>query len=184
MRRISATDSLVNQAFAHYPTYLRNSDFTVNDFAATPIVYISSLFAAWYGSIRYKFVTNAPRNCRGYLTVMYDPSPDDVAYGVTSLDAFGGPMQRTNLDQNNALEIDVPCYTPYNLLVGNYLNLLDFDFLPPTCGRIKYDLHFLGTDLIHMDIYQAAGDDYRPFYLISPPADYNATAYHYNVTTG
>lgn len=179
MRRINVGESLTNQAFNNYPTYLRDPDSPNANFAATPVAYISMMFAAWYGSLRYKFVTNAPRNCSGQLSVMYDPSPDDVAYGVAPTDAFGGPAQRTNLDQNNALEVDVPCYTPFNLLVGKYLTVSNQIDLLPTCGRIKWDLELSNSTPINLDIYQAAGDDFRPFYLISPPSDYNSDIYHY-----
>jgi hypothetical protein len=182
LRRISVPQSVTNQAFSNYPTYLRDPDQPNTDFAATPVAYISMMFAAWYGSLRYKFVTNAPRNCSGQLSVMYDPSPNDQAYGITATDAFGGPSQRTNLDQNNALEVDVPCYTPFNLLVGKYLTVSNEVDLLPTCGRVKWDLEHSVANGINLDIYQAAGDDFRPFYLIAPPADYNTEYYHYQVS--
>nr|QCH40773.1 structural polyprotein 2 [Picornavirales sp.] len=137
----------------------------------SPIAVISAMFAGWFGSLRYKFATDASRSSKASLTVMYDPSPTDSNRDVQPIDGFCAPLQRTNLDQNNALEVDIPCYTPYNLLCLPTFN--GVRSLPHSAGRVFYQLEVASSETVTFDIYQAGGDDFRPFYLIAPPSDFS-----------
>lgn len=158
----------------------------VTSIAYTPLSVISAMFAGWFGSLRYKFATDASRNVKGSMTLLYDPSPVNQRNYRNPVDGSCAALQRTNLDQNNALEIDVPCYTPYNML-GCFTYQGTGSAIPNSAGRIECQLLVSSSEQLNLHVYQAAGDDYRPFYLISPPCDfYNAKTIshipHYTIT--
>lgn len=156
------------------PTVLRNPsgipvvDPTVGFLQMTPLSTVCAVFACWFGSLRYKLATNVNRTANGSLLVVYNPL-EPVLFSGTSSGA-GYPLQRTNLSQNNSLDIELPCYTNYNLLllrevinnVGPFIEAGAFACTFQTNDNFEYVF----------DIYQAAGDDFRPFYLISPPSDF------------
>ena len=137
----------------------------------TPLSTVQSVFACWFGSLRYKLATNANRMADSSLTATFAPLPLPDALSAP----YGGsgcPIQRTNLAQNNALEVEFPCYTPYNLLLSEETRVGH----SPVDEVGLLSVLLTGTTNVSIDFYQAAGDDYRPFYLISPPADYPQSA--------
>nr|QKN88970.1 MAG: structural polyprotein [Picornavirales sp.]QKN88976.1 MAG: structural polyprotein [Picornavirales sp.]QKN88978.1 MAG: structural polyprotein [Picornavirales sp.] len=159
------------------PTPLRDADGNiivtpdVGYLQLTPLTTVTSMFAAWFGSLRYKLATDINRTISGSLTVTYNPLDPALFQGYIS--GSGLPIQRTNVSQNNSLDVELPCYTNYNLLL-----------LQPASGDTPFiDAGVLAANIkcpddatYVLDTYQAAGDDFRPFYLISPPADFSGTA--------
>lgn len=133
----------------------------------TPISSVQNLFACWSGSIRYKFATNANRSSDQYLSAVHVPL--GVPFGGYE-DGGGLAFQRTNLAQNNALEIECPCYVPYNFLLNGSGPGPTGVVYPLNAGLVYVDS--AGTNQFQVDTYTAAGDDFRPFYLISPPQDF------------
>lgn len=135
----------------------------------TPLTIVTSVFACWFGSLRYKFATDAPRTTTEYLTATYatakEFSDQTGAHGGN-----GYPIQRTNLAQNSALDVEVPCYTLYNFLLAT--PTVNSEIGSPTSAGIVRAYVGNSSNSRVVDIYQAAGDDFRPFYLIPPPSDY------------
>lgn len=140
----------------------------------SPLSTITSMFAAWFGSLRYKFATDMNRTISGSLTVTYNPLEPVPYQGY--IGGGGYPIQRTNTAQNNSLDVELPCYTNYNLLLlQKSSGVSPFVEAGVAAANIKCpdDTNFV------LDVFQAAGDDFRPFYLISPPADfYNTDQFH------
>lgn len=143
---------------------------------------VCEMFACWFGSLRYKISTKVGRTTESQMTVTYNPLDPSNFDGYYS--GSGNPIQRVNLAQNNAMEIDVPCYTSFNLLL-----LHEAQGIGTVSDRI-YDAGSIRAtfaslpDQTVVDVYQAAGDDFRPFYLITPPADFNTDTndyYHYHI---
>lgn len=138
----------------------------------TPLTTVTSVFACWFGSLRYKITTDSARTTNSSMTVTYNPLDPAVYPG--SFSGGGNPIQRTNLAQNNSLDVELPCYTPFNLLLLRQPTQLAANSPYSECGKAVIFLRGTGDGVqIALDTYQAAGDDFRPFYLISPPADFN-----------
>lgn len=134
------------------------------------------IFAIWSGSIRYKLITSAPRTTDNILYVCHQP--DEYLIGTqppVSLATFGGYASMiTTLAQDNCLEVEIPYYTPYDLLLtrpdsdavaGFYLN--------PTSNGAFAVLHNSASTAAFFKVMVAAGDDFRYGYLRAPPCDYN-----------
>lgn len=153
--------------------------------------YFSQLFAVWSGSIRYKIITDwGSANLLGAtLSAVHVPggSGEQFVYGLSDRKqlANGLAAVRTNLDQSRTLEIEVPYYSPYNLLLtrfpaepeaigdSNYpvdSGLLLLNFLSQSQEDV--DPSFLRTQ--NIDIYAAAGEDFRFGYLRPPPQFFQA----------
>lgn len=140
--------------------------------------YFSALFAAWSGSIRYKFVTRATRTSDASLSVVHFPFDGNdyfinratTTYIPQSLDnnISGLAGARTNLAQSNSLEVEVPFYTHYNMLLT----------YKPLCNNVTPLHMFSGVYMLDTDgtaeevqyvLYKAAGEDFRLHYLRAPP---------------
>lgn len=135
----------------------------------TPLTTVTSVFACWFGSLRYKFATGVNRTVSGSMTVTYNPLNPTFYEG--SRGGGGNPIQRTNLSQNNSLDVELPCYTNYNLLLlQSVQNTPNAPFIEAGLAQVNFDVP--AETQYTLDVYQAAGDDFRPFYLISPPADF------------
>nr|WPR18085.1 MAG: capsid protein [Chemarfal virus 139] len=144
----------------------------------TPLTTVTSVFACWFGSLRYKLATDVNRTVSSSMTVTYNPLDPVLYEGAFS--GSGNPIQRTNLSQNNSLDVELPCYTNYNLLL---LQPASGDSPFIEAGLMAINIEIPDDVQCALDVYQAAGDDFRPFYLISPPADFVTTGqYHAGVT--
>lgn len=135
--------------------------FTLPDLS--PLGALSLIFASWYGSLRYKFVFPASRTLPNnvtfkYTNEVYETSPANVLLGT--------PFSVTNTAQDCGVEVEVPCYTRYNLLIS-----------PPLVSLLDSEAYYSGTLIMNQsadpqlvpDAYVAAGDDFRFYYLVSPP---------------
>lgn len=140
----------------------------------------AQLFSAWSGSIRYKIVTTESRVSQ--YSLIATGIPDDVTdYNIRlysrrqvgNTQGSGLAMVRTNLAQDNSLEVEVPFYTPYNMLVMRS----PYDHNDP---NLKYPnnagwLAVYANDYqdnptsIDFELYHAAGEDFRFIYLRPPP---------------
>lgn len=167
------------------PTLYRNESGLVvtpptGSLQLSPLTTVTSVFACWFGSLRYKLATNATRTSAASMTVTYNPLDPVVYAGYVS--GSGNPIQRTNLAQNNSLDVELPCYTNYNLLLLQPSVTGDSPFIES--GVLATNIVTSEeSDTYVLDTYQAAGDDFRPFYLISPPSDFvTPNLYHAGVT--
>lgn len=84
--------------------------------------YLSSfgkLFSCWSGSLRYKFLSSAPRTSDQSLTIHHIPDGNWYpALSQRSQVAFAGyGAASTDLSQNTTLEIEIPYYSPFNFLL-------------------------------------------------------------------
>ena len=136
--------------------------------------YWSRIYSAWCGSIRYKFSTSEPRTSTKTLMAYHVPdiisTDQPISTGLSVADMNGFGAVKTNLSQDNALEIEVPYYSKFNMLLtrvgtapGNYyrngsVNILSYDAAEnptPTPTLIES--------------FVAAGEDFRFVYLRPPP---------------
>nr|AWK77844.1 nonstructural polyprotein [Darwin bee virus 8] len=135
----------------------------------TTLSSVQSLFACWTGSLRLKFATNLARDTKYWLTATHVP------LSIKNLGTRAGAgfaLQRTNLAQNSALEVEFPCYVPYSFVLaqGAYVG---GTVAPAEIGECVLNSNVASDDTTAiLTTYMAAGDDYRPFYLIPPPQDY------------
>ncbi|AQP31144.1 structural polyprotein [Bat badicivirus 1] len=134
----------------------------------TPLSSVQAMFACWSGSMRFKFSTNANRESNLWLLATHIPLGISANGNYTG---SGFALQRTNLSQNNALEIEAPCYIPYSFLLNDGSNETGA-IAPSNSGAIVLNSNVQAGDTTQLTVYAAAGDDYRPFYLIPPPQDH------------
>lgn len=142
----------------------------------THLAGFSLIYSIWAGSIRYKLVTSSPRTTDNLLYVSHQPDGYLVGdINPTSLAAFGGyASMLTTLAQDNCLEVEIPYYSPYDLL----LTKPDSDnnggfFLNPTSNGSFAILFASPSTAAFFRVMIAAGDDFRYGYLRAPPCDYN-----------
>jgi hypothetical protein len=155
--------------FETFPSYLSN---------------MGRLFSAWSGSLRYKFITSSPRTSDQSLTAFHIP---DAAVRLlvpseedSSLTQFAGyAASQTDLSQNTSLEIEVPYYSIYNFLLTHptavkvsevmpYLDNLNYPYFN---GQLALAIN--SDTKVTSQVYIAAGEDFKFFYLRSPPTDIN-----------
>lgn len=154
---------------------------------------IGRLFSAWSGSLRYKFVTSSPRTSDQSLSIYHIPDasvrllvPSTETPRVTQFSGYAGAQ--TDLSQNTSLEIEVPYYSIYNFLlthptstetsgISPYLDNLNYPYLN---GFLAMCVN--NDTQITPQVYVAAGEDFRFFYLRSPPSIANGL-FKYVVTT-
>lgn len=170
----------------HPVLYSRLNEYnttTALTFSAPPsyLALIGRLFSAWAGSIRYKIVTSSPRTTNQSLSVYH--LPDTAVRNLSPFTAYGQVTQfsgyagaQTDLSQNTTLEIEVPFYSIYNFLLTHptstgasgaspYLANHNYPYLDGYLAMV------ISSDTqITPKIYVAAGEDFRYFYLRSPPS--------------
>jgi hypothetical protein len=132
---------------------------------AGPLAALAQLFSCWTGSLRYKLLSFSSRTQPANLTVTTMPCVYDI--GSPTMIGTGYPVLATNTAQDTALEFELPPYTPFNFA------LLDpFGFSP----TVNMGTFIVNSDVpsIPCDLYQAAGDDFRAFYMVAPPTCYGA----------
>jgi hypothetical protein len=159
--------------------------------------YFSIMYLGYRGSFRYKFVTDAPRSCKGILTATHIPNPMEYREVDWLQLAIAGGEQRfscmtsnyanvtTNLAHSPALEIEIPFYSIYDFLLRPDAYGATLPGTPnpdspmlrnPTFldqGYVVLDYFFIIPDTpttnITIDIYRAIGDDFNFTFLLAPP---------------
>lgn len=150
-------------------------DYT-NFLSVSSLSYFSKIYSAWCGSIRYKIATHSTRISTVALTVLH--SPDDNVYNhVVKFQkdpnlAQGFAAVRTTLSQNNAIEVEVPYYSRYNMLITR--NTISSPSVYPPQYYHNGDLVIFYSspdqdEVVLEDIYCAAGEDFRFIFLRPPP---------------
>nr|ULF99682.1 MAG: putative coat protein [Picornavirales sp.] len=159
------------------------------DINATPSVpnanpsYLSSfgkLFSCWSGSLRYKFLSSAPRTSDQSLTIYHIPDANwrTIPTGLGSqVFSAGYAAASTDLSQNTTLEVEIPYYSPFNFLLtqptaviaGGTSAFLNVYRYPYYNGFLQFRTT---SDTVNSyRVYIAAGEDFKYFYLRSPPPD-------------
>jgi hypothetical protein len=154
------------------------------DEQGTYLSYWSHLYSCWAGSIRYKFVARTNRSSTSGLQVTHYPTAMSIYTitanpdNLTALNFGGLACARTQLCQDNALEVEVPFYSRYNFLltVMNPLAAL----IPAIADVARNGLLALWVlddtnQNLQVDCYVAAGDDFRLIYPRPPPSDNSQT---------
>lgn len=152
--------------------YPLSTRYSTTSTSLTFLQFFSLIYSAWSGSIRYKIMTYENRSSKIILSVYHVPTnePQNASGTLTNLNSQGYAHHRTNVSQDNALEIEVPFYSKYNLLLtrspfasfstftrNGYMYLYCDDYFEPEESLLSYD------------IYEAAGEDFRFIYLRPPP---------------
>lgn len=136
------------------------------------IGYFSRLYNCWSGSVRYKFVSFGNRGDNSSMSVVHVPSYNLEPNVLSDPQLTTGLASvRTNVCQDLALEVDVPYYSKYNMLLtrnragypdienNGFINLLFSNPTPDVPANI------------YTDLYIAAGEDFRFIYPRPPPMD-------------
>lgn len=155
-----------------------------SDYLQSYLNYFGKIYSAWCGSLRYKFIFNTSRTSNSTFTISHHPDPvhldfideERLADDMYPLYANNGySLVRTNLCQDNALEIEVPYYSKYNMLLTRDI---DAYYNQPTYREYSNngDLFTVLTNLKEetsevADVYVSAGEDFRFIYLRPPSID-------------
>lgn len=148
----------------------------------THLTHFSELFTFWRGSLRYKLVwsihddTNFPSVTArvfhlpgAFVFGNFTPQAlsDNQAAILSACESYGTLLGQSNIQ--SSLEFEVPFYTPYTQLrtiqgatsnARSSTGLVIVVFDKPPGG---------GNPQIHLDLYQAAGDDFGLNYLRAAP---------------
>lgn len=178
--------------FSQAKQYIQSTDY---DFVSLPsyLSLIGRLFSAWSGSLRYKFVTTSPRTSNQSLSIYHipDAAVRNLSAGGSITDYSGYAAAQTDLAQNTSLEIEVPFYSIYNFLLtqptstetsgtSSYLSDHNYPYINGMLNLVTAPL--IDTE-IQPTVYVAAGEDFRYFYLRSPPTDLATNRYKYVSTS-
>jgi hypothetical protein len=171
--------SLINQ-----PTITTSSSYFINrvqflvngtSIYAGPLAAISQLFACWTGSIRYKILAQSSTDKPALLKITAAPnSIKDDSVSVTIPKGLAAIV--TNPTQDCGLEFELPPYTPYNFAVVD-------SYQTNTYQTEMGSFSLVGTNIdpLPADIYQSAGDDFQAFYMVCPPAVFEANNYQITI---
>ncbi len=141
-----------------------NSLINGDKWSMNPMYAISQIFAAWYGTIRYKFIFDAPRTTEN--VVMFNLS--NVLPTATNPINVGNPLYATNLAQDSGIEVEVPCYINTNLAISPTLTGIVTQPKYTRSGFLSMT-QTAATPIQPKYTYTAAGDDFQMYYLIAPP---------------
>nr|QLL27728.1 putative capsid protein [Leveillula taurica associated picorna-like virus 1] len=145
--------------------------------------YWSKLYCCWSGSLRYKFISLTGRNTTACLQVTHLPTRKNIRIPSSNIeesqdyyDDYGGfGMVRTQLSQDCALEIEVPYYSKFNMLLSPFSLISAF---ADSIQRVLVNGYLLvkcsgsnPEENIIINTYVAAGDDFRLIYPRPPPID-------------
>nr|AWK77869.1 structural polyprotein [Robinvale bee virus 6] len=148
--------------------------------------YWSLLYSCWTGSLRYKFVSRTSRTTNSSLLVTHVPTFKSITTPNADesllnfhMDYGGFGMVRTQLSQDCALEIEVPYYSKFNMLISpiGLLGIFSKAIQPVVLNGYLL-LASTGDEQIEIDTYVAAGDDFRLIYPRSPPVDRTISIYY------
>jgi hypothetical protein len=150
--------------------------------AQIPLYFISALFTFYSGSLRYKYIPISTRNTplTGTVVNLLGKTTTAPIAGTGPFSFVQGagrsyPTQKHNLTQDSALEVEVPFYSFYNQFLVNPIQ---------TTGNFNDLIYGSGTTIIlaetddptafpaeglSAEVYDAAGDDFKLRFLVSPP---------------
>lgn len=130
--------------------------------------YWSFIYSAWTGSLRYKYITGAPRTSDSIFDCAHFPDYVDTLSITDLSDSNGYANIKTTLAQDNSLEVEYPYYSKYNmLLTRTSLPAILPEDLVLTNGIAVIFERSTTPSSFHQ--YIAAGDDFRFIYLRPPP---------------
>lgn len=161
-----------------YPVTPLNDDIAPKN--SCYIQYFSYLYSAYCGSIRYKFVTDTTRSQNLPLQIVHVPStPAAFVVGstptITALIGSGFGILRTNAQQDCAIEAEVPYYSKFNMLVHHRRDFPDV----ANNGAIFLQTTATATNVnTNVDVYIAAGEDFRFIYVRPFVNDTTNIGYH------
>lgn len=179
IRRFTFSQSLTVQNTN--PTALNVTPY-YDDLAINQISYLqyfSYLYSAFSGSIRYKFVTDTTRSQNFPLQITHSPSGSETYVLGTTTDptlllSSGLGILRTNGQQDLAIEAEVPYYSKFNMLVPQRGDFLDVSYN----GTLYLQTTSTATASLNVDIYTAAGEDFRFIYLRPMRNDSSTLGYY------
>jgi hypothetical protein len=162
IKRYGFSDMFISASNGPVCPQINSENILVSErYTMSPVAVVAQIFAAWYGSLRYKILFDAPRTAENVVQISYQPNFS------TDQANTGSPLHITNLAQDSGLEVEVPCYTPYNLLVSpSPVAAVTQNFV--ASGRLNMD-QTVDEFLAPVGSFIAAGDDLRFFYMIPPP---------------
>lgn len=190
VKRFSPVDSLSfrlnTDVLADTKNVLNNPNyFANNDISSSYLSYWTQLYSCWSGSLRYKFLARTNKASEASLSVLHvpttaaldipDPSRQDIALADFVYGGFG--MTKTQLMQDCGVEVELPYYSRYNMLFTNlgFENFFAPILLDMNCnGSMLVTLSqplVTDTTNVEVDVFVAAGDDFRLIYVRAPPKD-------------
>lgn len=144
------------------------------------VAQLGKLYSCWIGSLRYKFCTSSPRSTVQALSIYHIPDyhvSEFSTAAATETDLCGYAAASTDLAQNTTLEIEVPYYSHYNFLLTSpttpstgtdpYLNDLEYPYINGVL--LVRNLNTPTGETPTCRVYSAVGEDFKFFYLRSPP---------------
>lgn len=161
-----------------------NNTYDFN-FKRSYLGYLGKLYSCWTGSLRLKFCTTSPRTKAASLSVYHLPdyqflaNPNPQTRSESTLAGYAGTT--TDLSQNTSLEFEIPFYSPFNFLLTHpstgtgsaHTTYLDSSYYPYTNGTFLTRVIGADPNDVSARSYIAAGEDFKYFYLRSPPPVYN-----------
>jgi hypothetical protein len=142
------------------PMFSRGGDVGVVH--PTLLSYITQLYACWFGSLRYKVLTENDRTKQCTLKVVAYPNMGNHVASSSPI-LSGYPQVTTSTAQDNSIEFEVCPYTYYNFALTNHP---DHEFPRDDMGAIRIQASDNETNY---HLYHAAGDDFQAFYMVAPP---------------
>jgi len=154
-------------------------------FSSVYLSYWSKMYNCWTGSLRYKFIARIDKNQTAALQVVHLPTlasssiplPNAVTSPNLMSDYGGFGMVRTQLSQDCALEVEIPYYSKFNMLLTSASvasttipTLFDIS-ANGQLGLVLFTEVAEASTIFSVDVYIAAGDDFRLIYARAPPID-------------
>lgn len=137
------------------------------------LAYFSQIYSAFVGSIRYKFISRTTREDNVQMTIAHIPSlPSNMSIPNDNVvfENQGFATLFTSAYQDTAIEAEVPYYSKYNmLLLASVFQGADIDLT--TNGSLTLGAEYPDGFNMNLDIYIAAGEDFRYIYVRPPPFD-------------
>lgn len=183
LRRFSSFDRLT---ISTIPTQDPPSNIGYDTINVTPfetgtilssyLYYFSQIYCAFNGSLRYKLVTSESRTSTSSLQVTHIPDLSLVEPALAIDDYYfsvGYANVRTNLAQDNSLEIEIPYYSKFNMLLDSAIII--GDPYSSSNGSLIVSLQDSSSSVtpttVPVDVFIAVGEDFRFIYLVPPPHD-------------
>lgn len=145
--------------------------------------YWAKIYNAWCGSIRYKFVARTNRESLNSFNVTHIPNyagrtviSDQTTTKQFDENNWGYGMVRTQLSQDCAVEVEVPFYSKFNLLINRFASVRPSQNMTAN-GYLILSTNNDATNSVTLDTFMAAGDDFRFIYPRPPPRDSSTGIY-------
>lgn len=148
----------------------------------TYLGYFSMIYNAWSGSIRYKIIANSTRDQNITMQLYHAPTADltSTINSLPTLNTAGLANLRTNACQDVAIECEVPYYSKFNMILTVPSSQVDYT-TNGYLGLVINSKDATPPESVSVDVYAAAGEDFRFIYPRPPPVD-NSTSF-YSVQT-